>query len=185
MQIVADKLNDGYTYHRYLDTTSCYSSVNPDALYSLPLPRMYIRLCLDTRSLTFRQTPSGRRVRSCHTRPLGIASALAQTSAEPGSDTEHGTANDRLREITSTHSDEHVREHHVLFPRKPGNERHGSIQIHLGCLDRQTVGRHPGLMQGSPASSAALAYLLRNLPHSCSEVVFSSIYGDDVIFWPN
>ncbi|WP_299666150.1 hypothetical protein [uncultured Ruegeria sp.] len=45
--------NFGYVYLAKTDVIDCYQSINPDALYSLPLPQEVTRRALDTRSLCF------------------------------------------------------------------------------------------------------------------------------------
>ncbi|SDW17739.1 hypothetical protein SAMN05444358_101133 [Ruegeria halocynthiae] len=48
--------NSGYVYLAKTDVVDCYQSINPDALYSLPLPQEVTRRALDTRSLHFSVT---------------------------------------------------------------------------------------------------------------------------------
>lgn len=48
--------NSGYIYLAKTDVIDCYQSINPDALYSLPLPQEVTRRALDTRSLCFSVT---------------------------------------------------------------------------------------------------------------------------------
>lgn len=48
--------NSGYVYLAKTDVIDCYQSINPDALYSLPLPQEVTRRALDTRSLCFSVT---------------------------------------------------------------------------------------------------------------------------------
>ncbi len=45
--------NSGYVYLAKTDVIDCYQSINPDALYSLPLPQEVTRRALDTRNLCF------------------------------------------------------------------------------------------------------------------------------------
>ena len=45
--------NKGYVHTATLDVVNCYSAVNPDALYELPLPKEVIKRTLDERYLRF------------------------------------------------------------------------------------------------------------------------------------
>ncbi len=47
--------NAGFTHLAKTDIRDCFQSVDPDALYSLPLPQEVIRTCLDPRNLTYHQ----------------------------------------------------------------------------------------------------------------------------------
>lgn len=48
--------NAGYVHIATTDVIDCYQSVDPDAIYQLPLPREVIRNTLDTRNIEFERT---------------------------------------------------------------------------------------------------------------------------------
>lgn len=52
--------NSGFIHLAKVDIVSCFQSINPDALYQLPLPKEVIKQSLDTRNLSFsrRERPS-------------------------------------------------------------------------------------------------------------------------------
>lgn len=53
--------NAGFTSLAKVDIVDCFQSINPEALYQLPIPKEVIRTALDPRNLTFirRRTPRG------------------------------------------------------------------------------------------------------------------------------
>ncbi len=48
--------NQGYVHIATTDTVDCYPSIDPDAIYELPLPKEVIRNALDTRYMEFGNT---------------------------------------------------------------------------------------------------------------------------------
>ncbi|WP_162238957.1 reverse transcriptase domain-containing protein [Methylobacterium sp. Leaf85] len=54
---IAEALQQGYEFVYLADVTSCFDSVNLDALSQLPLPKVVIRNVLDTRTMDLRHAP--------------------------------------------------------------------------------------------------------------------------------
>ncbi|MGI3166788.1 hypothetical protein [Pseudooceanicola sp. 200-1SW] len=97
--------NDGHVYLAQTDIVDCFQSVDPDALYQLPLPQEVIRRALDPRNLTIIEEGGYRTSQVHHASSLSGAIHVTHKASGP-----------------------------------------------------------KGLMQGSPASSIILAWLLNGLP---------------------
>lgn len=115
------QLKAGFTHYRVFDVRDCFSSINPDALTRLPLPRRVYENTLKLSNLCLRH--------------------------------------DVIRE-----------------------QRHFADNTLLGNILHVGEGSGPtGLLQGSPASNIALAYLLQDLPQPCPDDGCILLFGDDLI----
>lgn len=116
-----EKLRAGYTHYRVFDVRDCFSSINPNAITRLPLPRRIYENTLNLSNLHLH----------------------------------HDTVREQ-RHITDTTS--------------IGN-----------IIDAGGASGPEGLLQGSPSSNVALAYLLQDLPQPCPQDGCILLFGDDLI----